>query len=203
MLSRLLLATNNRGKVREYRSILAGLPLAIVTPVQVGLELEVEETGETYAENAVLKARAFCQASGLCTLADDSGLEVDALGGAPGVHSHRFDGGKGGDVDRYRLLLEKLRGVPPKERTARFRCLTAIVTPQGEAFVCEGICPGVIIDEPRGTGGFGYDPVFLLPELGKTMAELSEEEKNRLSHRGRAGQRAREVLLQLLQDGRC
>ncbi len=200
---KLLLATNNRGKVREYRSILAGLPLEIVTPAEIGLELEVEETGETYAENAVLKAQSFCQASGLCTLADDSGLEVDALGGAPGVHSHRFDGGLGGDVDRYQLLLEKLRGVPPAERTARFRCLTVVATPRGETFICEGICPGVIINEPRGSSGFGYDPVFLLPEQGKTMAELSEEEKNRLSHRGRAGQKAREVLIQLLGEGRC
>lgn len=189
---RLLIATNNRGKVREYRDILGNLPVELVFPADIGVALEVDETGATYEENAQLKAIAFAQASGLVTLADDSGLEVDALGGEPGVHSHRY--ASGSDADRYRVLLEHLRGVPPAERTARFRCVIVIATPTGDKYTCEGICPGIILDRPRGQGGFGYDPVFYLPELGLTMAELAPEEKNRLSHRGRAGQSARPIL---------
>ena len=193
---RLLIATNNRGKLREYRDILGDLPLDLVTPADVGLELEIAETGATYYENARMKAEAFAQASGLLTLADDSGLEVDALDGAPGVHSHRY--AQGSDGERYRVLLEQLQGVPPEKRTARFRCVIVLFGPAGVIHTCEGICPGVIVDRPRGEGGFGYDPVFYLPEIGKTMAELSPQEKNCLSHRGRAGQRARPVLLELL-----
>jgi XTP/dITP diphosphohydrolase len=193
---RLLIATNNRGKVREYRDILGDLPLELVFPADIGIDLEVEETGATYEENARLKAQSFAQASGLVTLADDSGLEVDALGGEPGVHSHRY--ARGSDADRYRVLLEQLQGVSPEERTARFRCVIVIVTPAGETHTCEGICPGVILYTPRGDGGFGYDPIFYLPERGQTMAELAPEEKNRLSHRGRAGQCARPVLEELV-----
>lgn len=192
---RLLIATNNRGKVREYRDILGDLPLELVFPADIGVDLEVEETGATYEENARLKATTFAQASGLATLADDSGLEVDALGGEPGVRSHRY--AHGSDADRYRALLERLEGVPPEERTARFRCVIVIATPAGETYTCEGICPGVILSTPRGAGGFGYDPIFYLPEMGKTMAELAPNEKNRLSHRGRAGQQARPGLLSL------
>jgi XTP/dITP diphosphohydrolase len=191
----LLIATNNRGKVREYRDILGDLPLELVFPADMGIDLDVEETGSTYEENARLKAQTFAEASGLVTLADDSGLEVDALGGEPGVHSRRY--AQGSDTDRYRVLLEQLQGVPPEKRTARFRCVIVIVTPAGETYTCEGVCPGVIISTPRGEGGFGYDPVFYLPEIGLTMAELAPEEKNRLSHRGRAGQAARPVLLEL------
>jgi XTP/dITP diphosphohydrolase len=193
---RLLIASNNRGKLREYRDILGDLPLELVTPADIGLELEVAEAGASYYENALLKARAFARASGLLTLADDSGLEVDALGGEPGMHSHRY--ASGGDSDRYRALLERLQGVPPKKRTARFRCVIVIVDPGGGTYTCEGVCPGLILSAPRGEGGFGYDPVFLLPDLGQTMAELAAEEKNRLSHRARAGQCARPVLLSLL-----
>ena len=195
MTPRLLIATNNPGKAREYRDIFHGLPLELLTPADIGLDLAVAETGQTYADNARLKAQAYAQASGLVALADDSGLEVDALGGAPGMHSHRY--GQGSDADRYRLLLEQLHGVPEKERTARFRCVIAVATPEGDVHLYEGICPGVIIDEPRGKGGFGYDPVFLLPELGRTMAQLPPQEKNRLSHRARAGAKARPVLRHL------
>jgi len=191
----LLIATNNRGKVREYRDILGDLQLELVFPADIGIDLEVEETGATYEENARLKAESFAEASGLVTLADDSGLEVDALGGAPGVHSRRY--AQGSDADRYRFLLEQLQGIPAEKRTARFRCVIVIATPAEETHSCEGICPGIIISAPRGKGGFGYDPVFYLPELGLTMAELAPEEKNRLSHRGRAGQAARLVLMQL------
>ncbi len=199
MKPRLLIATNNPGKLTEYREILGSLPLDLVTPAMLELEIQVKEDGETYTENALLKARVYAKASGLVTLADDSGLEVDALGGAPGVHSHRFDGGLGDDASRYRLLLERLKDVPAAERMARFRCVTVIATPQGATYTCEGVCPGVILSEPRGEGGFGYDPVFLLPELGRTMAELSREEKNRVSHRGRAGRQARAILLRLFE----
>lgn len=192
---RLLIATNNRGKVREYRDILGDLPLELVFPADIGIDLEVDETGATYEENARLKAQAFAEASGLVTLADDSGLEVDALGGEPGVHSRRY--AHGSDADRYRVLLEQLAGVSPARRTARFRCVIVIATPAGETYTCEGICPGIILSTPRGEGGFGYDPVFYLPELGQTMAELAPEEKNRLSHRGRAGRAARPLLIEL------
>lgn len=200
MKPRLLLATNNAGKVREYRDILGDLPLTLTTPADLGLDLSVEETGQTYTENALLKAKAYAKASGLLTLADDSGLEVDALDGAPGIRSARYDGRGGGDADRYRLLLDQLDGVPGRERGARFRCVIAIATPDGKCFTSEGVCPGVIGTAPRGASGFGYDPVFVLPELGRTMAELSGEEKNRLSHRGRAGRKARPILLQLLRE---
>jgi XTP/dITP diphosphohydrolase len=198
MRMRVLLATNNPGKVREYREILGDLPIELVTPAEIGLSIEVPESGSTYEENAVLKARAFAQASGLVALADDSGLEVDVLGGAPGVQSHRYDGGRGSDAHRYRLLLAQLEGVPLEQRTARFRCVIAIATPSGLTHTCEGVCPGVILTEPRGEGGFGYDPVFWLPEMRRTMAELGLEEKNQVSHRGRAGRKAREILLRLL-----
>jgi len=193
---RLLIASNNPGKVREYRDILGDLPIELVTPADIGLDIEVEESGVSYEENARRKALAFARRSGLVTLADDSGLEVDALGGAPGLHSHRYAAGS--DADRYRVLLERLADVPPERRTARFRCVAAIATLEGETHVVEGVCPGIIISEPRGTGGFGYDPVFLLPDLGRTMAELTPQEKNALSHRGRAGQKARPVLRRLL-----
>ena len=195
---RLLIATNNRGKVREYRDILGDLPVELVFPPDIGIDLEVEETGATYEENARLKAESFVRASGLVTLADDSGLEVDALGGKPGVHSHRY--ARGSDADRYRLLLDQLEDVPAEQRTARFRCIIVIATPAGQSYVCEGICPGIIISTPRGEGGFGYDPIFFLPERGLTMAELPPEEKNRLSHRGRAGQCARPVLMRLVAE---
>jgi XTP/dITP diphosphohydrolase len=196
----LLLATNNAGKVCEYREILGDLPLTLVTPAELGLGLNVEETGQTYEQNALLKARAYAKVSGLPALADDSGLEVDALDGAPGVRSARYDGRSGSDTDRYRILLQHLDGVAPEKRGARFRCVIAIATPDGRTFTCEGVCPGLIGTEPSGTGGFGYDPVFVLPELGRTMAELSSPEKNRLSHRGRAGRKARPILLQLLPE---
>lgn len=192
---RLLIASNNPGKVREYRNIFRDLPLELVTPADLGLDMEVEESGATYEENARRKALAFAQQSGLVTLADDSGLEVDALDGEPGPRSHRYSAGS--DAERYRLLLQRLQDVPDGQRTARFRCVAAIATPDGETYTVEGTCPGVILSAPRGTGGFGYDPVFLLPDLGKTMAELTPEEKNALSHRGRAAQQARPVLRRL------
>lgn len=195
---KLLVASNNPGKLKEYADLLDRLPVTLTSPVQEGLSLVVEETGETFAQNATLKARAYAEASGLLTLADDSGLEVDALDGAPGVRSARYAGEGASDEDRYRLLLRNLAGVPQEKRTARFRCVVAVATPQGKVHTAEGRCEGVIGFEPRGTHGFGYDPVFYLPDRGQTMAELPPTVKNRISHRGRAVQAALPVLRWLL-----
>ena len=193
---KLLLATNNRGKRREWRALLTGLPVDLLLPAEVGLALEVEEHGSTYAENALLKAHAFAAASGLPSLADDSGLEVDALGGAPGIRSARYVSGS--DEVRYQTLLAALRDVPEAQRMARFRCVAALVTPDGQEFLAEGVCEGRITFAPRGSGGFGYDPIFWLPGYGCTMAELPPEEKNRISHRARAAQALRALWPQVL-----
>lgn len=191
---RLLIATNNQGKVRELQEILSDLHVELVTPTQIGLTLEVEEDGSTYEENAAKKALAFARASGLIALADDSGLEVDALDGTPGIYSARYSSKPGAtDADRRAYLLEKLTG-KPRPWTAHFHATIAVATPEGEVQFAEGNCPGEIIPEERGSGGFGYDPVFFLPELGQTMAELPAAKKNRLSHRARAAQAARPIL---------
>jgi len=195
---KLLIATNNPGKLQEYTALLDSPPAALTTPAQEGLSVEVNESGTTFAENAILKARAYAEASGLLTLADDSGLEVDALDGAPGVRSARYAGEGASDEDRYRLLLRNLSGVPEERRTARFRCVVAIATPEGNVHTAEGRCEGVIGFEPRGTHGFGYDPVFYMPQHGQTMAELPPQVKNRISHRARAVQAAMPTLRRLL-----
>jgi XTP/dITP diphosphohydrolase len=192
---RLLLATNNRGKIREYTSLLKGIPYRIVTPAELGITTEVEETGHSFEENARLKATTFAAESRLLSLADDSGLEVDALGGEPGALSHRYAGEGASDEDRYKYLLARLKDIPGEKRTARFRCAIAIAGPDGTVQTCSGECRGVITTEPRGSNGFGYDPVFYVPELGKTMAELTEDEKNQISHRARAAEKARALLM--------
>jgi XTP/dITP diphosphohydrolase len=197
-MTKLLVATNNPGKVREYEALLKGLPLTLTYPAQEGIDVEVEETGSTFAENARLKAMAYARASDLWTLADDSGLEVDALGGEPGTYSARYAGQGASDEDRYRLLLRKLEGVSWGQRTARFRCVIAVAMPQGEIRTAEGTCEGIIAFEPKGEHGFGYDPVFYMPEHGQTMAELELEVKNRISHRARAAEGARKILQELL-----
>ncbi len=189
MKKRLLIATNNRGKVKEIQALLADLDLELVTPEQIGLRLDVVEDGQTYAENARLKALAFAQASGLVALADDSGLEVDALGGRPGLHSNRFGPQPSSEASRRAFLLTQLAGLP-RPWTARFRATVVIARPDGQLWLTEGICEGEIIPEERGSHGFGYDPLFLIPEMGRTMAELGLEEKNRLSHRARAVRQA-------------
>ncbi|HEC23927.1 MAG TPA: XTP/dITP diphosphatase [Chloroflexi bacterium] len=200
---KVLIATRNRGKLREYADLLAdltagGQPIEWVSLADLGIEREVEETGTTFEENARLKATAYARESGLLTLADDSGLEVDALGGAPGVHSARYGGPELDDEGRYRLLLEALKGVPEGKRSARFRCVVAITTPEGELHTAEGTCEGRIAREPKGEHGFGYDPVFVVEEYGRTMAELGPEIKNRISHRARALEAIRPVLATLL-----
>ncbi len=190
----LLLATNSAGKLGELQEILAGLPLELITPAQISLDLEVDETGATLEENAILKATAFARESGLPALADDSGLEIDALGGEPGVRSKRYAGPDASDADRIALVLGKLEGVPEAQRGARFRCVMALATPEELIGTVEGTCEGRIAFAPRGDNGFGYDPIFLLPERGRTMAELPSEVKNVISHRGRAGAAARRLV---------
>ncbi len=177
--------------------MLHDIPYEILTPADVGLSLKVPETGNTFEENAREKAVAYAEASRLVTLADDSGLEVEALQGAPGVRSRRFAGEDVTDEVRNSLLLEKLKDVAWEKRTARFCCVMAVVDIQKRVHLCEGECPGLIGFAPRGQGGFGYDPVFYLPEFDKTMAELTPEQKDAVSHRGKAAAKAREILLRL------
>jgi XTP/dITP diphosphohydrolase len=194
---KILVATANRGKLHEIQALLADLPLMLVIPRDLGLLLEVAETGDTYAVNAALKATAFARRAGLLALADDSGLEVDALGGLPGVRSARFSPLPGAnDADRRGYLLLQLGG-KPGPWTAHFHCTVALAEPDGNIVYFEGDCPGEIIPSERGENGFGYDPIFLLPELGRTMAELSMAEKNELSHRARAIKAAIPYLRQL------
>lgn len=194
---KLLLASSNPGKIREYRLLLDNLGCQIVTLPEQGITEVVAEQGDSYEENARMKAVAYAKSSRLITLADDSGLEVDALNGKPGVHSARFAGENATDADRVAKLLAMLNGVPRDNRTACFKCVIAIATPEGGLDLCQGDCRGIITLEAKGENGFGYDPVFYLPELGKTMAELSLELKNKLSHRGHAARKAMEILTQL------
>ena len=194
--SPLLIATNNQGKIEELQALLKETGIELITPAQIDLDLDVIEDGHTYAENATKKAIAFAQTSGLIALADDSGLEVEALNGEPGLYSARYgsqDGQKLSDKDRRAYLIKHLKD-KPRPWTARFCATIAIARPTGETYLTEGICEGEIIPEERGTGGFGYDPIFLLSELGKTMAELSMDEKNCLSHRARAVIKAKSIL---------
>lgn len=182
----LLIATNNKGKLLEYKDLLKGLDLDLISPQDIGLSIEVQEIGETYLENASLKAKAFSLASGLTALADDSGLEVDLLGGRPGVYSHRITSDPyATDADRRSHLLKLLKGKPHPWK-ARFRCLIGIARPDGLLHSAEGVCEGEIVPQEIGEKGFGYDPIFLFQDYGKTMAELDLEEKNQISHRARA-----------------
>jgi XTP/dITP diphosphohydrolase len=194
---RLLVATTNPGKQSEYRELLRGLPAEIVFPNDLGISLAVEEDGSTFCENAAKKAVALAEASGLLALADDSGLEVDALGGEPGVRSSRYAGPGADDPRRRAFLLEKLRGFPPP-RAARFVCVIAIAAPGGEVSYAEGECRGEITLAGRGTNGFGYDPVFQPEGSTRTMAELTPAEKNRISHRARAARAAIPMLRKML-----
>ncbi len=194
---KLLLATNNQAKVGEYKSLLPNRSFELVTLADLGITTRVSETGESLEENARLKATALAAQSHLVALADDSGLEVDALGGEPGPLSARYAGEGASDRDRVNYLLSRLEGVPWEKRGARFRCVIAIATPNGKIEICSGERLGFITFKPRGEHGFGYDPVFYLPELGKTMAELPLEIKNQVSHRGQAARKAYQVLKRL------
>ena len=194
---RLLVATGNPGKVLELAELLRGVPYTLVSLRDLGLPTEIEEPADTFEGNAVIKAETYARMSGLLTMADDSGLEVDALDGAPGVHSKRFAGDDASDDDRTALVLRRLGQTPWERRTARYRCVLALAVPGEATVTCEGVCSGIIEYGPRGNGGFGYDPVFYLPEYGKTVAELSLEEKNRVSHRARAAVKAASLLKEI------
>lgn len=185
-MEKLLIATNNKGKQKELLALLSGLEAELVTPQETGLSMKPLETGRTYAQNARIKAETFCKASGLPSLADDTGLEVAALGGAPGLHSARFSPDPdASDADRRKLLLSKLEEVP-QPWAARFVCCVALAMPEGGIYFAEGNCKGIISSEEQGERGFGYDRIFLFPEFGKTMAELTLAEKNLVSHRANA-----------------
>ncbi len=199
---KLLLATNNQGKLAELRSLLDGLDLELVTPADLGLNLQIKETGESYQENAILKAAGFAKASNLWSLADDTGLEVEALDGAPGLYSARYAPQPDAtDRDRRLVLLHNLEE-KPRPWKALFRCVVALCGPDGSTITKDGACPGEIIPDERGEGGFGYDPVFLLEVLQVTMAELSLVDKNNLSHRSRAVWKMIPALKELSSQGK-
>jgi len=181
-----IIATKNKGKIKEIEKILTGLPLDVISMEQVGIYKDIEENGATFEENALIKAQELHKLTGEMVMADDSGLEVDYLNGAPGVYSARFAGEGATDEDKNKKLLNLLEGVPFEKRKARFVCVIAVVYPEGDYFTVKGICEGYIGFEPKGNNGFGYDPLFYIPEYGKTMAEMDPEDKHKISHRGKA-----------------
>ena len=187
---RLLIATRNMGKLRELTELLGDIPYELVSLGDLGIDHDVEETGATFEENAILKAESYCELAGVMTLADDSGLEVDALDGEPGVRSARYAGPDATDADRVEFLLGRLDRTDPDTWTARFRCVIAIAEPGRATTLYSGSCEGRIVSEPRGENGFGYDPIFEFPDMGLTMAELSDELKNGVSHRAEAARKA-------------
>ncbi len=191
---RLVLATRNRGKVNELAELLSPLGVEVLSLDNFPGVPEVEEDGDTFKANALKKALTVSLHTGEIALADDSGLEVDYLGGAPGVHSARFAGAGRDDMENNEKLLRLMKNVPPEKRTARFKCVVALTTPGGRTYTTEGACEGIIGSAPRGDGGFGYDPLFVVPEFGRTFAELDMETKNRISHRGRAFGLAAEII---------
>ena len=196
---RLVLASTNPHKIAEFRALLAGAPFELLSPADLGVTVQVEETGDTFDENAILKALSYAEATDLLALADDSGLEIDALGGAPGVHSARWAGVDTSYEERFRLLEQRLAGTPDEQRTARYRCAIALAepAPRGLYAVVSGTLEGRIARTPRGSEGFGYDPIFSLPERGKTVGELTVAEKNSISHRARAAAAVQPLLARL------
>jgi XTP/dITP diphosphohydrolase len=193
----LIIASGNPGKVVEFRHLLAGSGWQVLSPQDASIALDVDETGVTYAENARLKAEAFASASGMAALSDDSGLEVDALNGEPGALHHLLGWDGRDEAERIQLLLDAMKDVPPQRRSGRYRAVIVVMLPDGRSFESEGVCEGVITTEPAGSNGFGYDPVFYLPERGLTMAQLSPEEKNTISHRAVAAAAIRDRLREL------
>ena len=190
----IILATNNKSKVKEISEMMSGSDITFVSLADAGINVEVEETETTFEENALLKAREICKLSGKPTISDDSGLEIDALDGAPGIYSSRFMGEDTSYDIKNNALIEKLENVADPDRTARFRCCMALVLPDGREFVTEGAMEGIIAREPKGINGFGYDPILFIPEYNRTSAELSSEEKNNISHRGEALRKMIEVI---------
>lgn len=187
--SKLLLATTNLGKIKEFCSLFEQIPFQITTPDKEQIILDVEESGSTFSENAYIKAIAYMKESGIISLADDSGIEVDALGGKPGIYSARYGGKSLNDKDRVELLLKNMEGVPWEKRTARFRASIVIAWPDGKAILKEGVFEGYIGYKPKGVNGFGYDPIFFLPQFGMTSAQLTKEKKNKISHRSIASKK--------------
>jgi XTP/dITP diphosphohydrolase len=196
---RLLIATTSAGKLGEWQGLLADLPLALVRLDEVGIGFDVDETGTTFMQNAVLKAEAYGQASGMLTLAEDSGLCVAALGGGPGVHSARWEGAD--YTHKNALLIKLLEGKQASERACRYACVAVLRHPDGRTWHARGECHGQIATEAAGTGGFGYDPIFFIPRLGLTLAQVAIDEKDRISHRGRAAGRIRPILRELIEAG--
>lgn len=190
----IILATNNKSKVKEISEMMSCSDITFESLADAGINVEVEETGTTFEENALLKAREICKLSGKPTISDDSGLEIDALDGAPGIYSSRFMGEDTSYDIKNNALIEKLENVADPDRTARFRCCMALVLPDGREFVTEGAMEGIIAREPKGINGFGYDPILFIPEYNRTSAELSSEEKNNISHRGEALRKMIEVI---------
>lgn len=200
-MQKLLIATNNAHKLDEYKEIFANLPIELTHLSREGIVLDPEETGTTFEENAIIKAKAFAQVTDLPVLADDSGLEIDALGGEPGVYSARYGHTPKHDhAGRYRLVLNKLaqKQVPPNKRTARFKCIIALAHKEQLIGTVEGAIEGFITHEPQGVGGFGYDPIFFTPEFNQTMAQLTPAQKHSISHRGRAARAAIPLIRQML-----
>lgn len=197
---RMILATKNRGKLKEFQALVQNLPIELLSMDDVQDLPDIIEDGCTFTENALKKACGIAKTTGIIAIADDSGLEVDALNGAPGVHSARYAGEQATDQENIKKLLQALNGVPMKKRTARFRCVIAICTPQGKHITTEGTCEGIITNEPRGSNGFGYDPIFLIPDQNLTMAEVGLDIKNQISHRAVALQKLRDILPDFLKE---
>jgi XTP/dITP diphosphohydrolase len=194
----LLLASQNPGKLREMRQLLADLPVRVLSPADVGIHEAPEETGTTFLDNAALKARHYARLSGRIAVADDSGISVDALGGAPGLYSSRFGGEGASDADRNRLLLDRLKDLPPERRGARYTCAVAVARGGDLIFQAQETAEGRIAERPGGSNGFGYDPIFFYPPLGRTFGELPSDEKDRISHRGKAFARLKQALPAIL-----
>ena len=194
---RLLIATHNYGKLSEFSQLLGDVPYELVTLKNLGISKEIDEYGTSFIENAEIKSAAYAQLSGLLTISEDSGLEVDALGGKPGVKSHRHGGINTSDEEKNSGILNQLCNVPMADRTARFRSAICISSPNESITTVEGTIEGFIIFAPKGANGFGYDPIFLVPEFGKSMAEMSSDLKNKISHRGKAAMKAVGILRQI------
>lgn len=197
MLEEMVLASGNKGKIAEFQRLMEDLAVQVHSMKEYPQIGEIVEDGSTFVENALIKARTVCKATGLAALADDSGLMVDALDGAPGIYSARYAGEDHNDAANNAKLLRDMEQVAEEDRTARFFCAIALVLPDGREYTVEGTCPGVILREQQGDGGFGYDPLFYIADLDKTFAQLSMEEKNRISHRGNANRKAVEIIRQL------
>ncbi len=196
----IVLATKNKGKVAEFKEMLRDYPVQILSICDFDKEFNIVEDGESFAENALKKARVIAEETGYMAVADDSGLEVDALDGKPGIYSARFAGENATDKDNNDKLLKLLHGIEREGRTARFQCAIALIPPQGDSYVFEGKCEGLIGFRLQGEAGFGYDPLFIIPAYGKTFAELGSDIKNTISHRAKAMQKAKEVIISLVRD---